>query len=252
MPVIFKSPTTPEEYTYADLRSTALNFGSNLKSKWGWQRGDVLIVFSPNSIHLPALLWGCHWAEGVVSPSNPAYSVDEFKYQISDSGAKAIAVHSSCLTIAVTAAEQLGFPSDRILVFGEDCANRHGVNHASLMTRDPAPGRSRTSLDHSDPAFLVYSSGTTGKAKGGMVTHGNVVASLVLQPQIEGPSMDWRSNRLLALLPMYHIYGMFPTFPFPAASDANKPGRSCMPSTCSGIHGDPDNSDAEVLRRRFR
>lgn len=207
--VIFKSPATPETYTYADLRATALNFGSNLKAKWSWQKGDVLIVFSPNSIHLPALIWGCHWAEGIVSPANPAYSVDEFKYQIEDSGAKAIAVHSSCLTIAVAAAKLVSFPLDRVLVFGDgDKTSHEGVDHVMSMTRTPAPGMTRKSLDPAQPAFLVYSSGTTGRPKGAMVTHSNVVSSLVLQGQVEGPHLDWRTNRLLAILPMYHIYGM--------------------------------------------
>lgn len=209
--VIFKSPATPETYTYADLRATALNFGSNLKAKWSWQKGDVLIAFSPNSIHLPALIWGCHWAEGIVSPANPAYSVDEFKYQIEDSGAKAIAVHSSCRTIAVAAAKLVSFPLDRVLVFGEgdgDKTSHEDVNHVMSMTRTPASGMSRKSLDPAQPAFLVYSSGTTGRPKGAMVTHSNVVSSLVLQGQVEGPHLDWRTNRLLAILPMYHIYGI--------------------------------------------
>jgi 4-coumarate--CoA ligase len=209
-PVIFKSPTTPEVRTYADIRSTALAFGSNLKAKWSWQRGDVLIVFSPNSIDIPALLWGCHWAEGIVSPANPAYSVDEFQYQIVDSGAKAMAVHSSCLSIAMAAAKLTGFPLARILVFGDDSESRQDMNHIKSMTSEPTHRMARTSLDPAcDAAFLVYSSGTTGRSKGAYVTHMNVVASLTLQSQVEGPFMDWRTNRLLALLPMYHIYGMF-------------------------------------------
>ncbi|RJE17148.1 AMP-binding enzyme, partial [Aspergillus sclerotialis] len=153
-PVIFKSPTTPEARTYADIRSTALNFGSNLKAKWGWQKGDVLIVFSPNSIDIPALIWGCHWAEGIVSPANPAYSVDEFKYQVVDSGAKSMAVHSSCLSIAMAAAKLTGFPLARIVVFGDD-TSQLGVNHVKSMTSESTPGMTRTSLDPAcDAAFL--------------------------------------------------------------------------------------------------
>lgn len=208
-PVIFKSPTTDEVRTYAGLRAEALNFGSNLKAQWGWQKGDVLLVFSPNSIDIPALLWGCHWAEGIVSPSNPAYSIDEFKYQVVDSEAKAMAVHSSCLTIAISAAKLVGFPLDRILVFGEDSASGTGLRHISSMMEERSPGMTRTPLDPScDPAFLVYSSGTTGRPKGAMVIHLNVVASMVLQRPVEAPHMDWRATRILALLPMYHIYGM--------------------------------------------
>lgn len=209
IPVIFKSPTTDKLYTYAGLRSAALNFGTNLKAQWSWQKGDVLLVFSPNSVDIPALLWGCHWAEGIISPSNPAYSIDEFKFQIEDSEAKAMAVHTSCLTVAISAAKLTGFPLDRILVFGEDSASAKGLRHISSMMKNRVPGMTRTPLDPvSDPAFLVYSSGTTGHPKGAMVTHRNVVAAMVLQQSIEAPYINWRTTRLLALLPMYHIYGM--------------------------------------------
>lgn len=144
-----------------------------------------------------------------MSPANPAYSVDEFKYQIVDSGAKGMAVHSACLPVALAAAKLASFPSARILVFGEDSTNQHDLDHITSMTSVVTPGMTRTSLDSaSDPAFLVYSSGTTGYPKGAYVTHRNVVASLTLQSQIQDPQMDWRTNRLLALLPMYHIYGM--------------------------------------------
>ncbi|RJE20352.1 AMP-binding enzyme [Aspergillus sclerotialis] len=214
--VIFKSPTTDEVRTYAGLRSAAQNFGTNLKAQWSWKKGDVLLVFSPNSIDIPALLWGCHWAEGVVSPANPAYSVDEFKYQIVDSEAKAMAVHSSCLTIALSAAKLTGFPLDRILVFGEESASGQGLRHIYSMMQDGTPGMTRTSLSPaSDPAYLVYSSGTTGRPKGAMVTHLNVVASMVLQKSIESSHMDRRTTRLLALLPMYHIYGLVCQVHFP-------------------------------------
>lgn len=207
--VIFKSSTTDDVRTYADLRCMSLNFGTNLKAQWGWRKGDVLLVFSPNSIDIPALLWGCHWAEGVVSPANPAYSVDEIKYQIIDSEAKAMAVHSSCLTIALSAAKLSGFPSDRILVFGEESASGQGLRRIYSMMKVGTPGMTRTSLSPaSDPAYLVYSSGTTGRPKGAMVTHLNVVASMILQKAIESSHMDRRTTRLLALLPMYHIYGM--------------------------------------------
>ena len=144
----------------------------------------------------------------MVSPANPAYSVDEFKYQIVDSEAKAMAVHSSCLTIALSAAKLTGFPLDRILVFGEESASGQGLRHIYSKMKDRAPGMTRNPLSPDDPAYLVYSSGTTGRPKGAMVTHLNVVASMVLQKHIESPFMDWETTRLLALLPMYHIYGM--------------------------------------------
>ena len=70
-------------------------------------------------------------------------------------------------------------------------------------------GGSRRKIDlATDTAFLVYSSGTTGKPKGAIVTHTNFVADITLQRHGEGKHLDWRKDRLLAPLPTYHIFGM--------------------------------------------
>lgn len=106
---IFKSPSG-EIRTYSDIRSQAVSFGVNLQSQWGWRKGDVLLLFAPNDIDVPTLLWGCLWAGGVVSPVNPTYTADELKHQLSDTGAKALVVHTSRLDTAIAAAKRVDFP----------------------------------------------------------------------------------------------------------------------------------------------
>ncbi|KAJ5480004.1 hypothetical protein N7530_005513 [Penicillium desertorum] len=193
--IIFKSPSG-EVRTFNNIRSQALSFGANLQIQWEWQKGDILLLFAPNDIDAPTLFWGCHWAGGVVSPANPAYTADELKYQLSDTGAKAMV--------------RIDFPIAHMLVFGPPSSEAE-LQHVESMLGGGAPGARRPKIDPVvDTAFLVYSSGTTGRPKGARVTHANLVMNLILQGQIEGPHMNWRRDRFLSFLPTYHIYVHFP------------------------------------------
>ncbi|KAL9612657.1 MAG: hypothetical protein Q9204_008945, partial [Flavoplaca sp. TL-2023a] len=118
--VIFLDPETRRSYTYAQVKNTAIEFGKGLKSVWEWQKGHVLALFTPNSIDTPSVLWGCHWAGGIVSPANPAYTVDELAFQLKDSGAKALVTQRALLPTATKAAKQVGIPEDRIILLGDE------------------------------------------------------------------------------------------------------------------------------------
>ena len=60
-----------------------------------------------------------------------------------------------------------------------------------------------------DLAFLVYSSGTTGLPKGVMLTHHNIVANMIQNAVVSRSFIDWRRDKALGFLPMYHIYGRY-------------------------------------------
>lgn len=108
--VIYRDADTNQSYTYAQVKSTAIDFGKGLRSVWEWERGDVLGLFTPNSIDTPAVIWGCLWAGGTISPANPGYTVDELAYQLKDSGAKGIVTQVPFLSVAQKAAQQVGIP----------------------------------------------------------------------------------------------------------------------------------------------
>lgn len=199
-----------------------MSFGAYLQKQWGWQKGDVLLAFSPNTIDAPAVYWGCHWAGGTVSPANPTYTSDELGHQIKASGAKVIVVHESLLATALPAVEQVGFPISKVWVIGAKSTTAD-LRHVETMLADKNTGGLRPKIDAAvDTAYLVYSSGTTGSPKGAMVTHKNVVASIILQRHVEGAHLDWRKDRFLALIPTYHIFGLSPCAAFPSHAQANE------------------------------
>jgi acyl-CoA synthetase (AMP-forming)/AMP-acid ligase II len=155
---------------------------------------------------MPAVIWGCHWAGGVVLPSNPTSSAEELAQNLKDSGTKIMVVHESLLAKAIKAAEIAKFSTSNIFIIGERRDNLSPVRHLKeLMTLS---GRARrVESVPEDIAYLVYSSGTTGLPKGVMLSHGNIVASQIMCHTVEGKMLNWRVDKTLSVLPFYHIYG---------------------------------------------
>ncbi|WP_222267698.1 4-coumarate--CoA ligase family protein [Modestobacter marinus] len=166
----------------------------------GLRKGDVVAVFSPNTIWYPVVFHGIAAAGCVVSPINSLYTPDEIAFQLKDSGAKALITISLFLDRAQAAVAQQ--PVDEVIVL--DGAEGH-ASLRDLLTSDAPP----VDVDI-DPATdlvtLPYSSGTTGLPKGVMLTHRNLVANVAqCRPLFELHEDD---ERVIAVLPFFHIYGL--------------------------------------------
>ena len=215
--VIYKDADTSRCYTYAQIKSTAIDFGKGLKSQWDWKKGDVLALFTPNCIDTPAIIWGTHWAGGIVSPANPGYTADELAFQLKDSGAVALVTQKPFHKVAVEAAKQVGIPEDRIILIGDERDESFNFKHfTSIRPLSGTQRYRRTKLNpKEDLAFLVYSSGTTGHPKGVMLCHENIVSNILMLKAGEAGNVTWnggsdgKGDRILAFLPFYHIYGRF-------------------------------------------
>lgn len=141
--------------SFHDVEIAATSFGRALRSRWNWQSGDVLAIFAGNCIDTPVVTCGALYANGVVSPINPAYTVNELKHQLSDCNAKAIITHAAFLDVVL----QAGMPRDRILLIGNEC-HADVLHYTDLLPTGSF--RARKPSSPSDLAYLVYSSGTTG------------------------------------------------------------------------------------------
>ena len=168
----------------------------------------MLGLYTPNCIDTPAVTWGTHFAGGIVSPANPAYTAEELAFQLKDSGAKALVTQVPHLKIALEAVKKAGIPEDRICLMGEERDPHARFKHFTSVRNISGTARyRRAKIDpDKDLAFLVYSSGTTGHPKGVMLSHRNIVAN-TLQTQVGEPGLSHKDN-LLAFLPFFHIYGL--------------------------------------------
>ncbi|KAI9674447.1 MAG: hypothetical protein M1817_001785 [Caeruleum heppii] len=208
--VIYHDAPTSRTSTYADTLLTAQTFGLGLRAHFSWPKGGVLALYTPNCIDTPAVTWGCHWAGGVLSPANPAYTVDELAFQLRDSGALALVTQLQCLDNAKEAARRVGIPEERILLMGDERDPAGRVKHFTSIANTSGTQRFRRVKinPRTDLAFLVYSSGTTGRPKGVMLSHRNVVANILMLAAGEGGNLDWRRDVTVGFLPFYHIYGL--------------------------------------------
>ncbi|GIJ98696.1 hypothetical protein Aspvir_000815 [Aspergillus viridinutans] len=214
--LIYIDADTKRQYTYKDVKETALAFGKGLKAVLDWKKGDVLALFTPNCIDTPAVTWGTHWAGGVVSPANPAYTVEELAFQLKNSGAKALITQMALLPVATAAAKQAGIMEDRIILIGDERDPQAKFKHFSSIRNISGATRYRKTKINSatDLSFLVYSSGTTGVPKGVMLSHRNIVANSLQLAAGEDKQLSWnggadgKGDRILAFLPFYHIYGL--------------------------------------------
>ncbi|KAF2401496.1 acetyl-CoA synthetase-like protein [Trichodelitschia bisporula] len=207
--VVFRDVHKPDTrvYTFADVRKAAITFGTGLRSEWDWAKNEVLALYTPNDIDVPAIIYGTLWAGGIVTPANPAYSAEELAFQLKDAEAKALVTTVAYLDTALKAAAKCGIPTNRVLVLGEKDEQRRVKHWTQIVNLSRSSYyRRRKANPDKDLAFLVYSSGTTGLPKGVMLSHRNMV-SVVLQNEGGGCYVYGR-DKYLAILPFYHIYAL--------------------------------------------
>ncbi|SVA97843.1 uncharacterized protein METZ01_LOCUS150697, partial [marine metagenome] len=194
--VLLETPTG-QRYSYADALAASGRLASYF-SKLGLQVGDRVTIQVSKS---PEALWlylACLRAGLVYQPLNDAYGQEEMAYFIGNAEPSLIVCDPANQAIIA------GLPKKR------DCPVRTlGTNaDGSLIeaSRSCTPEFETTARNHDDLAVLLYSSGTTGKPKGAMLTHGNLIANT------ETLISAWRftpDDRLLHALPIFHAHGLF-------------------------------------------
>jgi len=165
----------------------------------GVRPGDTVAIFSPNTIYYPVVFHGIAAAGALSSTINSLYTPDEIAFQLKDSQAKVLITVSPFLDRAKAAAEKA--PLAEIIVL--DGAKGHASLRDLLSSQAPSPQVEINAAE--DLVTLPYSSGTTGLAKGVMLTHRNLVANCA---QCEPLFAVGEGERFIAVLPFFHIYGL--------------------------------------------
>ena len=205
---------TGRTYTFSGLKHASHEFGKGLKARWGWKKGDVLALYTPNSIDSAVVTLGAIWAGGIVSPANPLYTVDELAFQLKDSNAKGLVTQRPFLEAARNAAKSAGIPENRIILIGDRRDETGKFRHfCSIRSTSYTGWYAKARIDpKKDLALLVYSSGTTGIPKGVCLSHYNIVANLVQYSYMDGRhylpfgGIDGKGDKQLGAIPLFHIY----------------------------------------------
>ena len=163
-------------------------------------KGDRVTIFMPNSIEFVLAFYATLKAGGVVNPINAQSKEREVRFQIEDSGAKAVLVHEALWPVIQPIAHELA--SARLMA--STGADATGPTRFDDLVAEggSAPGV-QVSMD--DLAALPYTSGTTGFPKGVMLTHRNLTAN---QQQCFAAVPVRRDDVFLNVLPFFHIYAL--------------------------------------------
>lgn len=216
--------------SFGELDRLSRNFAAYLQHDIGLGKGERVAIMLPNLLQYPVALFGALRAGLVVVNVNPLYTPRELRHQLADSGAVAAVVlenfaHTLQEAIATTAVRQVIttqvgdlFPVMRALpvnfavkfikrlappwrlpgALAFNAALRSGAHHE--LTEVP--------LGREDLAFLQYTGGTTGVAKGAMLTHGNVVANVAQTSAWIGSALKEGAEVVVTPLPLYHIFAL--------------------------------------------
>ncbi len=217
--------------SYGELDRLSRDFAAYLQSVLKLPRGARVALMMPNLLQYPICLFGALRAGYVVVNCNPLYTPRELEHQLKDSGAQAIVIvenfahvlqevlpHLNLKHVVVTAlGDMLGFPKGPIVNFAVRYLKKMvppwslpgAVPFGKVLSQGAAAKLEPVSLAHEDIAFLQYTGGTTGVAKGAMLTHGNIVANLQqahawLKPVLQADGQEV----IVTALPLYHIFAL--------------------------------------------
>lgn len=226
----FSNFGTSLSYEELDRESTA--FAAWLQRVLGMPRGARVAIMLPNLLQYPIAMFGVLRAGLVVVNVNPQYTPSELEHQLADSGASAILVlENFAHTVQEVLERNPGWKMDVLTTAVGDCLplpRRWLVNAAVKHLKHMVPAwhiegavhfheALRVGRDHDfepvelnpdDLAYLQYTGGTTGVAKGAMLTHGNLVANVLQVAAWISRDLREGEETLMCPLPLYHVYAL--------------------------------------------
>ncbi|KAI9206605.1 uncharacterized protein BJ171DRAFT_440098 [Polychytrium aggregatum] len=210
---------TRHQLSYPQYVDLVAKVRSRLLARPGFCKWDVVAIYSRNSIWFPVVSMGVLQAGGTVTPVSPNYTHSELRGQLADSGAKLLFTTRELLPVALEAIQGLDAIAvqDIVLMDGLGAIDTSGPAslHDWLNDSDGSVAAVKSGPSFSEeelktrPAILCYSSGTTGRSKGVMTSHFNIVADIVMNMATEETDSSETPDRIwVAPLPMCHIFGM--------------------------------------------
>ncbi len=216
--------------TYAEYERSARAFAAWLQHTAKLRKGERIALMLPNVLQYPIALYGAMLAGLTIVNTNPLYTARELEHQLVDAGATAIVVlenfaqtlqgiigATQLRTVIVTGVgDQLSWPKSAMVNFAlrrirkqvppweipQAVRFNDVLDNGRFLPLEPVP------LNHDDIAFLQYTGGTTGVAKGAMLTHRNMVANVLQSAAWVGTEARPGRDVVITALPLYHIFAL--------------------------------------------
>jgi long-chain acyl-CoA synthetase len=216
--------------SYADLDRLTAQMGAYLQSELGLAKGARVAVMMPNVLQYPVAIFGILRAGFTVVNCNPLYTPRELEHQLRDSGAETIIVVENFASVLQEAlpktavkhvvvtglGDLLGFPKGLLVNFVVRNIKKmvpawnipNAVRFNDALVRGARHALKPVEVTHDDIAFLQYTGGTTGVAKGAMLTNRNIIANLQQAHAWIKPFLAEGSGLIVTPLPLYHIFSL--------------------------------------------
>ncbi len=218
---------------YAELDRQSRDFASWLQNVAGLKRGDRIAIMLPNVLQYPIAMFGALRAGLIVVNTNPLYTAPELEHQLKDAGCAAIVVLENFAhvleavlprtavrhVVTTSVGELLGLAKGTLVNFVVRRVHKQvppwslpgAVSFSAALAAGHAHALSDVMLTHADLAFLQYTGGTTGVAKGAELTHGNVCTNILqasawIDPFL--PSTPGEVPYVITPIPLYHIFAL--------------------------------------------
>jgi long-chain acyl-CoA synthetase len=216
--------------TYRQLEKQSRAFAAWLQHGLGLKQGDRVALMMPNLLQYPVALFGVLRAGMVVVNVNPLYTPRELKHQLVDSGASAIVIVSNFAHTLEKVVTETPIKHVMLTRMGDQLApvkatlvnfivkyvkklvpKYHlpgAVSFRSALQQGEQMTYQRPTVTNDDLAFLQYTGGTTGVAKGAMLTHRNMQANLEQTKATYGKLLRPGKEQVITALPLYHIFAL--------------------------------------------
>ena len=218
-----------QQLSYKELEQYSRDFAAYLQAQ-GLQKGDAVAIMMPNLLQYPIALFGTLRAGMTVVNVNPLYTPRELKHQLSDANCKAIVILDNFAStlekvvadvpvkhvILTAIGDMLPAPKRWIVNLVVKYVKKmvpsyqlsHTINFRELLSQGAKASYTRPQVGGDDLAFLQYTGGTTGLAKGAMLSHRNMVANLEQVSAVFAPLVNDGEETIITALPLYHIFAL--------------------------------------------
>jgi len=217
--------------SYRELEVLSRQFAGYLQGELKLAAGARVALMMPNCLQYPIAMFGVLRAGYTVVNVNPLYTARELEHQLRDAGCEAIVIvenfaHTlqevasqvtSLRHVVVTGlGDMLGFPKSLLVNFVVRHVKKmvppwdlpQAVAFREALSQGAAHPLKPVRITHDDLAYLQYTGGTTGVAKGAMLTHGNIVANLQQAHAWISPYVKEGEELIVTALPLYHIFSL--------------------------------------------
>jgi len=220
--------------TFGELDQCSRYLGAWLQKNAGLSKGDRVAVMMPNIIQYAVAVAAILRAGLTVTNVNPLYTPRELEHQLKDSGAKAIIIVENFAGTLAKVRNNTAIKTVVVTAIGDmlPAPKRHLVNFVIRRVKKMVPewnipdavpfhkalkeGKwqtmDRPALGHEDVAFLQYTGGTTGVAKGAVLIHRNIIANVLQARAWLSATVTEGQSVVITPLPLYHIFSLTANF----------------------------------------